>query len=78
MTSATNSLATYTLTVGPPAVIIVLNPYMMYLVLFCFMATCILICIHIINNCAKRNQRLDKVATRAIRRAHAKSADCEH
>jgi type IV secretory pathway TrbD component len=60
--------------VGPPAIIVVFNPYLFYTALVIFMLTCFLVCIHIILNCARRDKRIDAVTSRAVRRAHAKSS----
>lgn len=63
------------LTIGPPAIIFIVNPYMLYFVIFMFLLTCGTVCVSIIANCKRRNKRLDAIMTRAIRREHAKSGN---
>ena len=75
MKSVLANITTPIITVGPPSIIIVFNPYMFYTAMTVFMLTCCLICVHIILSCARRDKRLDAVTTRAVRRANAKSND---
>lgn len=76
--------ATATLVITPPAVILIVNPYLFYTSMAVLMFTCFVVCAHIIIRCKKREVRLDAVLNRAMRRANAKrdtecSKDCrEH
>jgi putative exporter of polyketide antibiotics len=75
--SITSIVAPLTLTVGPPALLIVLNPYMALAILAFAMPLFIFMVIHIIRKCSERDKRLDALATRAIRRAHARHLDSQ-
>lgn len=71
-----NSL-TAALVITPPAMVLIINPLMLYLSMGSLMLTCLMVCGHIILRCRKRESRLDAVMTRAIRRENAKLAERE-
>ena len=73
MNGFVQTVTTATISIGPPAVILVVNPYLVTFVFSVVLITCSLVCFSIIANCRKRNKRLDAIMTRATRRAYAKS-----
>lgn len=67
-----SAVSTATIVITPPAVVLIVNPLMFYASQGLLILTCLVVVVHIVLSCNKRNKRLDAIMTRAIRRENAR------
>jgi hypothetical protein len=75
MSSTDNPVVPMVLGSGGTFVLVEIHPVAVYFSLAVICIACIVICVHILIRCKKRNISLEKIKTRAIRRYHASIND---